>query len=279
MLVINSPRFLVSSAIHRIVSASSVVTPRFSYFHSSTQSLAKLNLQGLVDRVNLKGQNVLVRVDLNVPLDKKDDVTVTDDTRIREIIPTTKFLLQQGANVILVSHFGRPKGEIIEKGKNGRLTPVVPLLNKYLGTTVTKVNDCIGPDVEAAAKALTESQVLLLENTRFYKGEEKNDVKISEGLGKLASYFVMDAFGTAHRAHSSTAGVTQFVKYSAAGFLMEKELKFLKGAVDSPVRPLCAIIGGAKGMSCCFVVQHFDIYEKSNFVPHRILLFISQLFV
>jgi len=245
MFLSSSSRRLLG-VTQRIASSTSS-SSRVSYFHASAIDLAKLNLHGLAERVNLQGQNVLVRVDLNVPLDKKDDVTVTDDTRIREIIPTTKFLLEHGANVILVSHFGRPKGEIIEKGKNGRLTPVVPLLNKYLGTNVIKVNDCMGPEVEAAAKALTSSQVLLLENTRFYKGEEKNDVKISEGLGKLAEYFVMDAFGTAHRAHSSTAGVTQFMKLSAAGFLMEKELKFLKGAVDSPVRPLCAIIGGAKG--------------------------------
>jgi phosphoglycerate kinase len=196
--------------------------------------------------VNLEGQNVLMRVDLNVPLSKEDDVTVTDDTRLRAIVPTTKFLLEKGANVILCSHFGRPKGEIIETGKNGRLNPVVPRLIELLGTDVTKVDDCMGADVEAAASKLTRGEVLLLENTRFYAGETKNDEVLAAGLGKLADYFVMDAFGTAHRAHSSTAGVTKHMKMSAAGFLLDKELKFLKGAVDAPNRPLCAIVGGAK---------------------------------
>lgn len=173
-------------------------------------------------------------------------MTVTDDTRLRAIVPTTKFLLDRGANVILMSHFGRPKGEIIEKGKNGRLDPVVRPLEVLLGTPVKKVNDTIGPDVEAAAAGLTRGEVLLLENTRFYKGETKNDPVLAEGMGKLADYFVMDAFGTAHRAHSSTAGVTQFVEKSAAGFLLDKELQYLQGAVDHPRRPLMAIVGGAK---------------------------------
>ena len=173
-------------------------------------------------------------------------MTVTDDTRLRAIVPTTKFLLSHGANVILCSHFGRPKGEIIEKGKNGRLNPVVPHLKDLLGVEVKKVDDCMGPQVEQAAKSLTSGEVLLLENTRFYKGETKNDPELSAGLGKLADYFVMDAFGTAHRAHSSTAGVAEHMKLSAAGYLMEKELKYLKGAVDNPIRPMMAIVGGAK---------------------------------
>ena len=217
-----------------------------SSFHASALCPEKLNLIGLAAKVDLSKKNVLVRVDLNVPLSKDDDVTVTDDTRLRAIVPTTKFLLDKGANVILCSHFGRPKGEIIETGKNGRLTPVVRPLSQLLGATVTKVDDCIGPDVEAAAASLTGGQVLLLENTRFHVGETKNDPTLSAGLGKLADYFVMDAFGTAHRAHSSTAGVAEYVELSAAGFLLEKELKYLKGAVDEPNRPLCAIIGGAK---------------------------------
>lgn len=148
--------------------------------------------------------------------------------------------------MILCSHFGRPKGEIIEKGKNGRLNPVVEPLKALLGVDVQKVNDCMGEEVEKAAQALTKSQVLLLENTRFHKGETKNDPILSAGLGKLADFFVMDAFGTAHRAHSSTEGVTHHMKLSAAGFLLDKELKYLKGAVDNPVRPLAAIVGGAK---------------------------------
>jgi len=215
-------------------------------FHASTIDLAKLNVEDLAARVNLDGQNVLMRVDLNVPLSKEDDVTVTDDTRLRAIVPTAKFLLSKGANIVLCSHFGRPKGQIIETGKNGRLNPVVPHLQTLLSTPVTKVDDCIGPDVEAAASALTSGEVLLLENTRFYEGETKNDADLAAGLGKLADYFVMDAFGTAHRAHSSTAGVAKHMKLSAAGYLLDKELKFLKGAVDAPDRPLCAIVGGAK---------------------------------
>jgi phosphoglycerate kinase len=175
-------------------------------------------------------------------------VTVTDDTRLRAIIPTTKYLLDQGANVILCSHFGRPKGEIIETGKNGRLNPIVQPLEALLGTQVQKMNDCIGAEVEAAAAKLStgSGQVMLLENTRFHIGETKNDPVLAAGLGKLADYFVMDAFGTAHRAHSSTAGVTEHMTLNAAGFLMEKELKYLIGAVEAPKRPMMAIVGGAK---------------------------------
>lgn len=126
------------------------------------------------------------------------------------------------------------------------MNPVVPHLEKLLGVDVKKVDDCIGPEVEEAASALTKSSVLLLENTRFYAGETKNDPTLAAGLGKLANYFVMDAFGTSHRAHSSTAGVAEHVELSAAGYLLDKELKYLKGAVDSPTRPLAAIVGGAK---------------------------------
>jgi len=215
-------------------------------FHASTIDLAKLNVEGLAEKVDLNGQNVLMRVDLNVPLDKEDGITVTDDTRLRAIVPTAKYLLSKGASLILCSHFGRPKGEIIEKGKNGRLTPLVPHLKELLSAPITKVDDCMGPEVEAAASVLKSGEVLLLENTRFYAGETKNDTDLSAGLGKLADYFVMDAFGTSHRAHSSTAGVTEHMKLSAAGYLLDKELTFLKGAVDAPNRPLCAIVGGAK---------------------------------
>jgi phosphoglycerate kinase len=187
---------------------------------------------------------------------------VTDDTRLRAIVPTTKFLLEQGANVILCSHFGRPKGEIIETGKNGRLNPVVKPLQDLLGVPVIKVGDCIGPDVEAEVSKLTKGQVLMLENTRFYAGETKNDPVLSEGLGKLAEYFVMDAFGTAHRAHSSTAGVTKHMKLNAAGFLMKKELDFLQGAVDSPKRPMMAIVGGAKVSTKIPVIE--SLLEKCD---------------
>lgn len=232
-------------------SSSSIATSitRRCLHRTAATSQQKLNVEGLADLVNLKGQNVLMRVDLNVPLSKEDDVTVTDDTRLRAIAPTAKFLLEEcKANVILCSHFGRPKGEIIEKGKNGRLNPVVKPLESILNTSVKKVDDCMGTEVEASAAALSSDggQVMLLENTRFYAGETKNCPELSAGLGKLADYFVMDAFGTAHRAHSSTAGVTSHMKYSAAGYLLDKELKYLQGAVDEPNRPLTAIVGGAK---------------------------------
>jgi phosphoglycerate kinase len=174
---------------------------------------------------------------------------VTDDTRLRAIVPTAKYLLDKGANVILCSHFGRPKGEIIETGKNGRLNPIVQPLEVLLGTPVLKMDDCVGAEVEAAAQKLalgSGGQVMLLENTRFHVGETKNDPELAAGLGKLADYFVMDAFGTAHRAHSSTAGVTEHMKLNAAGFLMEKELQYLIGAVEAPARPMMAIVGGAK---------------------------------
>eukprot|EP01082_Thalassiosira_pseudonana_P003344 g3185.t1 g3185 contig12:1587022-1588353(-) len=257
-----SASFLRQTARRATTTAPSNLTTR--YFHLSPAALEKLNVQGLADRVNLEGQNVLMRVDLNVPLSKGDDVTVTDDTRLRAIVPTAKFLLDKGANVILCSHFGRPKGEIIETGKNGRLNPVVGPLKELLGVDVKKVNDCIGEEVESVAKSLTKGEVLLLENTRFYKGETKNDAELAAGLGKLADYFVMDAFGTAHRAHSSTAGVAEHMKMSAAGFLLDKELKYLKGAVDEPNRPLCAIIGGAKVSTKLPVIE--SLLEKCDVI-------------
>lgn len=173
-------------------------------------------------------------------------------------------MLDKGANVILCSHFGRPKGEVIETGKNGRLTPVVKPLEALLGTSIIKVDDCVGPDVEAAAAKLTKGEVLLLDNTRFHKGETKNDPELSAGLGKLANYFVMDAFGTAHRAHSSTAGVTEHMEYSAAGYLMEKELKYLIGAVEEPKRPMMAIVGGAKVSTKIPVIE--SLLEKCDVI-------------
>lgn len=144
------------------------------------------------------------------------------------------------------------------------MNPVVKPLESLLGAKVVKVNDCIGPEVEAAAKNLKEGEVLLLENTRFYKGETKNDPQLAAGLGKLADYFVMDAFGTAHRAHSSTAGVTEHTKFNAAGYLMEKELKFLVGAIENAKRPFMAIVGGAKVSTKIPVIE--SLLEKCDVV-------------
>jgi phosphoglycerate kinase len=232
------------------------INNNYYYYHTTVQNDAKMTVEQLASTVDLNKQNVLVRVDLNAPLSKTDDTVVTDDTRLRAIVPTVQYLLSKNANVILCSHFGRPKGEIIETGKNGRLTPVVKPLETLLGVPIIKVNDTIGPDVEKVASTLTGGQVMLLENTRFYAGETKNDPTLSEGLSKLANYFVMDAFGTAHRAHSSTTGVCSYMKYNAAGYLMEKELKFLIDSVDTnPQRPLMSIVGGAKTSTKIPVIQ------------------------
>ena len=221
---------------------------RRSFHVSRSRLLAKLNVEQLAERVDLHAQNVLVRVDLNAPLAADNNNTIADDTRLRAILPTTQFLFQQqGANVILLSHFGRPNGKIIETGPNGRLTPVVRPLEELLGTAITKLDDCVGDVVEEAVSQLTSGQVVLLENTRFHAGETQNDPQLSAGLGRLADYFVNDAFGTAHRAHSSTVGVTAYTKLNAAGYLMQQELRYLQGAVrEHPQRPLMAIVGGAK---------------------------------
>ncbi len=186
------------------------------------------------------GKKALVRCDFNVPLN--DDLTISDDTRIVAAVPTIKYLIEQGAAVILCSHLGRPKGKVVE---DLRLTPVAKRLSELLGVQVTKVDDCIGPDVEAAASALKGGEVLLLENLRFYPQEEKNDPAFAASLAKLADVFVNDAFGTAHRAHASTVGVADYIP-AVAGMLIEKELAFLGRAVTDPARPFVAILGGAK---------------------------------
>lgn len=190
--------------------------------------------------VDWAGKKALVRCDFNVPLN--DDLTISDDTRIVAALPTIRYLLEQGAAVILCSHLGRPKGKVVE---SMRLTPVAERLSELLGVDVIKVDDCVGPDVEAAAGALKAGQVLLLENLRFHPEEEKNDPAFAERLAQLADVFVNDAFGTAHRAHASTAGVADYMP-AVAGLLIEKELTFLGQAVTDPERPFVAILGGAK---------------------------------
>jgi phosphoglycerate kinase len=186
------------------------------------------------------GKKALVRCDFNVPLN--DDLTISDDTRIVAAVPTIKYLVEQGAAVILCSHLGRPKGKVVE---GMRLTPVAKRLSELLGGQVVKVDDCIGPEVEVAASALQGGEVLLLENLRFHAHEEKNDPAFAESLAKLADVFVNDAFGTAHRAHASTAGVADYIP-AVAGMLIEKELAVLGQAVSDPARPFVAILGGAK---------------------------------
>jgi phosphoglycerate kinase len=189
--------------------------------------------------VDFTGKKVLVRVDFNVPL---KDGGVGDDTRIRAALPTINYIIQEGGAVILCSHLGRPKGGPDPKYS---LKPVAQYLSKLMKYPVQFVEDCVGPEVEKAARALKAGDILVLENTRFYPGEEKNDLDLAKKLASLADVFVNDAFGTAHRAHSSTEGVARFLP-AVAGFLLEKEIKYLGSTIEDPKRPFVAILGGAK---------------------------------
>jgi phosphoglycerate kinase len=190
--------------------------------------------------IDVAGKRVLVRVDFNVPLDAEQHIT--DDTRITAALPTIQYLLDHRAAVILMSHLGRPKGKAVD---TMRLTPVAQHLSALLDKPVQMAPDCIGPAVEALAKNLQPGQVLLLENLRFHNEEEQNDAEFARQLASLGELYVNDAFGTAHRAHASTEGVTHYMP-GVAGFLMEKEINYLGGALENPRRPFAAIIGGAK---------------------------------
>lgn len=181
-----------------------------------------------------------------------DGDKITDDTRVRAAVPTLKYLMDNGAKVVLASHLGRPKNGPEDKF---RLTPVVPRLSELLGKEVKKANDCIGPDVEDMVKSMSNGDVLLLENVRFYKEEEKNEPEFAKKLASVADMYVNDAFGTAHRAHASTEGVTKFLSPSVAGFLLQKELDYLDGAVANPKRPFAAIVGGSKVSSKIGVIE------------------------
>ena len=199
---------------------------------------------------DVAGKKVLVRADFNVPLD--DSGNITDDTRIRAALPTIQDLTSKGAKVILASHFGRPKGKVVE---DMRLTPVAKRLSEKLGQDVVKCDDCIGDDVASKVAEMKDGDVLLLENVRFYEGETSNDSEFAKQLAANADLYVNDAFGTAHRAHASTAGVTEYLSPAVAGSLIEKELKFLQETVDNPQRPLAAIIGGSKVSSKIGVIE------------------------
>lgn len=191
--------------------------------------------------VNVEGKRVFVRCDFNVPLDAEGNIT--DDNRIRAALPTIKYLLDHGAKVVLASHLGRPKNGPEEKYS---LKPVAKRLNELLGGKVTMANDVIGEDAQAKVAALKNGEAVLLENVRYHKEEEKNDPEFAKKLAAFADIYVNDAFGTAHRAHASTEGISHFVKTSVAGFLIEKELEIMGGALNNPKRPFVAILGGAK---------------------------------
>jgi phosphoglycerate kinase len=199
--------------------------------------------------IDVSGKKVLIRADFNVPL---DGTTITDDTRIRETIPTIAHCIEHGAKVILMSHLGRPNGHVVE---SLRLTPVAQRLTELLGRIVYKADEAIGPQVQRHVAALGNGDVLLLENVRFYPEEEANDAAFSESLANLADIYVNDAFGAAHRAHASTVGVARIIP-AVAGLLMERELSVLGKALTNPERPFTAIVGGAKIKDKIGVIDH-----------------------
>lgn len=203
--------------------------------------MSKLSLQKLINDNKINGKNILVRVDFNVPIDSNG--IVTDDKRIMESLITINAISSNGGKCILMSHLGRPKGE---KNLKYSLSVVAEYLSNVLNKPVLFSDDCIGEDNKEAINNMKPGDVILLENLRFYKEEEMNDPEFAKKLAAYGDIFVNDAFGTAHRAHASTEGVTHFIKTCAAGFLMEKELKYLTAAVADPKRPLCAILGGSK---------------------------------
>ncbi|MGB5595016.1 MAG: phosphoglycerate kinase [Crocosphaera sp.] len=202
-----------------------------------------------LSEADLAGKRVLVRVDFNVPF---DNGTISDDTRIRAALPTIKELVSKGAKVILCSHMGRPKGKVVPSMS---LAPVAARLSELLGQDVTMCDDCVGESVTAAIGKLENGQVALLENLRFHKEEEGNDPEFAKQLATNADLYVNDAFGTAHRAHASTEGVTHYLSPSVAGYLIEKELQYLQAAIENPQRPLAAIIGGSKVSSKIGVIE------------------------
>lgn len=211
-----------------------------------------MNKKTLKD-VDVKGKRVFCRVDFNVPM---QDGAITDETRIRAALPTIQYLVDQGAKVILASHFGRPKGKVVEEM---RLTPVGVRLSELLGKVVIKADEAYGDSVKAQIGSMNEGDVLLLENVRFYPGEEKNDSELAKAFAELADIYVNDAFGAAHRAHASTEGIAHYLP-AVAGFLMEKELEVLGKALSNPERPFTAIIGGAKVKDKIGVIE--NLLEK-----------------
>jgi len=217
-----------------------------------------LNKKSVRD-VDVAGKKVFVRVDFNVPL---ENGAITDDTRIRETLPTIKFLIEKGAKVILASHLGRPKGETVE---GLRLTPVAARLSELLGKPVSKADEVVGASVQAKVDALKDGDVLLLENVRFHPGEESNDSELAKAFAALADLFVNDAFGAAHRAHASTEGIAHHIP-AVSGLLMEKELDVLGKALHNPERPFTAIVGGSK------VKDKIDVINKMIEIADNIII-------
>jgi phosphoglycerate kinase len=223
--------------------------------------MAKLTLENLIERNLIKGKRVLVRVDFNVPLDENRNIT--DPKRIVESIPTINAITKNGGKCILMSHLGRPKGE---KNPKYSLDVAAQFLTTYLNKPVIFTDDCIAEDNNVVISAMNDGDILLLENLRFYKEEEKNNPDFAKHLASFGDIYVNDAFGTAHRAHASTEGVTHFISNCAAGYLMEKELKYLAGAIDNPKRPLCAILGGSK------ISGKIDVLDNLLKIADKILI-------
>jgi len=219
--------------------------------------MSKLSIRDLA----LAGQRVFMRVDFNVPLNEAGEIT--DDTRIRASLPSIQHALHQGARLILASHLGRPKGKPNPKMS---LRPAAARLSELLGQPVAFAADCVGPEVEQQAATLDDGQVMLLENLRFHPEEEKNDPGFARHLAALAQVYVNDAFGSAHRAHASTEGITHYLAPAAAGLLMERELEYLGKAVESPERPYTAIVGGAKVSDKIELLQNLMKFADSVLV-------------
>ncbi|HAM51601.1 MAG TPA: phosphoglycerate kinase [Nitrospiraceae bacterium] len=214
--------------------------------------LAKLTIEDL----EIKGKRVFVRADFNVPID--ENLKITDDRRIRSTLPTINYAIDEGARVILASHLGRPKGK---REPRFSLAPIAKRLQRLLDKDVLFTEDCIGQKVENSIAKMKDGDVLLLENLRFYPGEEKNDEDFAKALSQIADFYINDAFGAAHRAHASTVGIPKFLP-SAAGFLLKKEIEYLKGVVINPIRPFLAILGGAKVSGKIGVLE--NLVDKVN---------------
>ncbi len=214
-------------------------------------------IKGVINKLSLrdldiKGKRLFIRADFNVPLD--ENLNITDDKRIRSTLPTINYAVDENAMIILASHLGRPKGNI---DKRYSLASAAKRLQRLIKKEVTFLPDCVGPKVEEAVNKMSEGDIILLENLRFHSEEETNDEGFSKALAKLADYYINDAFGAAHRLHASTIGITKFLP-SAAGFLLLREIEYLKGAVDNPVRPFVAILGGAKVSGKIGVLENLE---------------------